>query len=67
MKGLIAILFLISFACSGKVTITEAEINPGIFYADGSYGPFTGKCSVVSREGAKVLEEFTYKGGTAYR
>ena len=63
MKVLIAILLLTTFACSQKVIITEAEINPDIFYAEDSYGPFTGKCSVVSREGANVLEEFTYKGG----
>ena len=63
MKGLIAILLLTTFACSNKVVITEAEISPDIFYVDGSYGPFTGKCSVVARKGSQVLEEFTYKGG----
>jgi antitoxin component YwqK of YwqJK toxin-antitoxin module len=63
MKGLIAILLLTTFACSSKVVITEAEISPDIFYVDGSYGPFTGKCSVVSLNDRKVLEEFTYKEG----
>ena len=63
MKGLIAILLLTTFACSNKVVITEAEISTDIFYVDGSYGPFTGKCSVVARRGSQVLEEFTYKGG----
>jgi len=63
MKGLFAIVLFCSFACSGRVIITEAEIMPGIFYADGSYLPFTGKCSVVGRNGGGVLEEFTYKKG----
>jgi antitoxin component YwqK of YwqJK toxin-antitoxin module len=63
MKGLFAILILTTFACSGKVIITEAEINPDLFYTDGSYGPFTGKCSVIARKGSPVLEEFTYKEG----
>jgi antitoxin component YwqK of YwqJK toxin-antitoxin module len=63
MKGLIAILFLTTFACSGKVIVTEAEITPDIFYVDGSYGPFTGKCSVIARKGSQVLEEFTYREG----
>jgi antitoxin component YwqK of YwqJK toxin-antitoxin module len=63
MKGLIAILLLTTFACSNKVVITEAEISPDIFYMDGSYGPFTGKCKVVSPGSRKVLEEFTYKEG----
>lgn len=63
MKGLIAILLLTACACSGKVIITEKEISPDIFYVDGSYGPFTGKCSVVAHKGSQVLEEFTYKEG----
>ena len=63
MKGLIAILLLTTFACANKVIITEEEINPDIFYVDGSYSPFTGKCSVVASEGSQVLEEFTYKEG----
>jgi antitoxin component YwqK of YwqJK toxin-antitoxin module len=63
MKGFIVILLLTSFACSNKVIITEAEIMPDIFYVDGSYGPFTGKCSVIAREGSPVLEEFTYRKG----
>jgi antitoxin component YwqK of YwqJK toxin-antitoxin module len=63
MKGLIAIIFLTTFACSGKVIITEAEITPDNFYVDGSYGPFTGKCSVVAGKDNLVLEEFTYRDG----
>lgn len=63
MKVLIAILLLTTFACSNKIIITEEEINPDIFYMDGSYGPYTGKCSVVARKGGLVLEEFTYKEG----
>lgn len=63
MKGLIAILLLTTFACSNKVVISEAEISPDVYYMDGSYGPFTGKCSVVARKGSQVLEEFTYKEG----
>jgi antitoxin component YwqK of YwqJK toxin-antitoxin module len=63
MKGLIAILLLTTFACSGNVEITETEMRPDIFYRDGCYGPYTGKCSVVARKGSQVLEEFTYKEG----
>jgi antitoxin component YwqK of YwqJK toxin-antitoxin module len=63
MKGLIVILLLTTIACSSKVVITEEQISPDIFYVDGSYGPFTGKCSVVARAGSPVLEEFTYKEG----
>jgi antitoxin component YwqK of YwqJK toxin-antitoxin module len=63
MKVLIAILLLTTFACSNKVVITEEEISPDIFYMVGSYGPFTGKCSVVAHKGSQVLEEFTYKEG----
>jgi antitoxin component YwqK of YwqJK toxin-antitoxin module len=63
MKVFIALLLFTTFACTGKVVITEAEINPDLFYVDGSYGPFTGKCSVVARKGGLVLEEFTYKDG----
>lgn len=63
MKGLIAILLFTVFACSDKVVITEAEISPDLFYVDGCFGPFTGKCSVVARQGSHVLEEFTYKQG----
>jgi antitoxin component YwqK of YwqJK toxin-antitoxin module len=63
MKGLIVILLLTTFACSHKVVITEEEIMPDIFYVDGSYGPFTGKCSVIAHQGSPVLEEFTYKDG----
>jgi antitoxin component YwqK of YwqJK toxin-antitoxin module len=63
MRGFIAIFLLTTFACSGKVVVTEAEIHPDIFYAEGSYGPFTGKCSVTARKGSPVLEEFTYKKG----
>jgi hypothetical protein len=63
MKGLIVILLLTTFACSNKVVITEEEISPDIFYVDGSYGPFTGKCSVTAGKGSPVLEEFTYRKG----
>jgi antitoxin component YwqK of YwqJK toxin-antitoxin module len=63
MKGFGFILLLASFACTGKVTITEEEIRPDIFYAEGSYKPFTGKCMVVENDSGPVLEEFTYKSG----
>lgn len=63
MKGLIAILLFTTFACSHRVVVTEEEIMPDIFYVYGSYGPFTGKCSVIARKGSQVLEEFTYKQG----
>jgi antitoxin component YwqK of YwqJK toxin-antitoxin module len=63
MKGFIALILLSTFACSSKVVITEEQISPDIFYMDGSYGPFTGKCSVVAHKGGLVLEEFTYKEG----
>jgi len=63
MKGLIVILLLSAFACSHKVVITEEEIMPDIFYVDGNYGPFTGKCTVVAMYNEQVLEEFNYKNG----
>jgi antitoxin component YwqK of YwqJK toxin-antitoxin module len=63
MKGIIAIILLTTFACSGRVVVKETEISPDIFYADGSNGPFTGKCSVVAGNGSQVLEEFTYRKG----
>ena len=66
MKGLIFILLLTSFACSGKVRITEDEIMPDIFYAEGSFKPFTGECTVVSRNSNLVLEKFSYKKGVLH-
>jgi antitoxin component YwqK of YwqJK toxin-antitoxin module len=63
MKGLIGLLLITTFACSGKIIVNEAEISPDVFYVDGHYGPFTGKCSVVARTGSQVLEEFTYTKG----
>jgi antitoxin component YwqK of YwqJK toxin-antitoxin module len=66
MKGLIFILLLTSIACSGKVRITEDEIMPDIFYAEGSYKPFTGECTVVSRNSKLVLEQFSYKNGVLH-
>lgn len=54
---------LVATACSGKVTITEAEIKSDIFYTDGSTKPFTGKCMVVFSGTSQIKEEFTYKNG----
>jgi antitoxin component YwqK of YwqJK toxin-antitoxin module len=66
MKGLIFILLLASFACTGKVHITEDEIMPDIFYAEGSFEPFTGQCNVISRNSNLVLEQFSYKKGVLH-
>jgi antitoxin component YwqK of YwqJK toxin-antitoxin module len=63
MKGYLYILFFVSFACSGKVSITEDEIMPDVYYAEGSFKPYTGKCNVLSRDSRVVLEQFTYKKG----
>jgi len=63
MRGLGFIILLASFSCTGKVTITEEEIIPDIFYTQGSYKPFTGKCMVVGNDSGPVLEQFTYKNG----
>jgi antitoxin component YwqK of YwqJK toxin-antitoxin module len=63
MKGLLVILLLSSFACSRNVVISEEEIVPDVFYAYGSYAPFTGKCSVVAKNTSLVLEELSYDKG----
>jgi antitoxin component YwqK of YwqJK toxin-antitoxin module len=63
MKGFIFILLLTSFACTGKITVTEDEMVPDIFYTEGSFRPFSGVCSVVAARDSQVLEEFTYKNG----
>jgi|WetSurMetagenome_2_1015567.scaffolds.fasta_scaffold267011_2 antitoxin component YwqK of YwqJK toxin-antitoxin module len=63
MKGISLIILLASFACSGKVTIGEDEIMPGIFYVEGSLKPFSGKCIVVVGDTGQVLEQFSYKNG----
>jgi antitoxin component YwqK of YwqJK toxin-antitoxin module len=54
---------IVTFACSGSVTITEDEIRPDIFYTDMSSRPFTGKCRVVFGDTGLVKEEFIYKQG----
>jgi antitoxin component YwqK of YwqJK toxin-antitoxin module len=63
MKWLLFILMLGTFACSGKVTINEDEIQTDIFYAEGSHRPFTGKCRIVFSGTRIVKEEFAYKHG----
>ena len=63
MKGLGFIILLMSFACTAKVTITEEEIIPDIFYTQDSFKPFTGICRVVGNDPDLVLEQFTYKNG----
>jgi hypothetical protein len=63
MKGIIFILLLATFSCSGKVTITEDEIMPDIFYAEDSYRPFSGICIVAVSDTGRVLEQFSYKKG----
>jgi antitoxin component YwqK of YwqJK toxin-antitoxin module len=54
---------LVTVACSGKVTITEAEIKSDIFYTDRNSRPFTGKCIVVFSDTSLIKDEFTYKHG----
>jgi len=63
MKGFVFIILLMSFACTAKVTITEEEIIPDIYYTQGSFKPFTGICRVVGNDPGMVLEQFTYKNG----
>jgi hypothetical protein len=60
------VIFILSFgvvACSGKVTITDAEIQPDIFYARGAYKPFSGRCVVVFSKTGEIKDQFTYKNG----
>jgi antitoxin component YwqK of YwqJK toxin-antitoxin module len=60
------VIFILSFgvvACSGKVTITEAEIQPDIFYARGAYKPFSGTCIIVFSKTDLIKDQFTYKNG----
>ena len=63
MKGFLFIILLTSFACTGKVCITEDDITPDIFYAEGSFSPFTGKCNVIGSNSKVLLEQFSYKNG----
>ena len=61
-RGLL-ILTIVATACSGKITITESDIKPDVFYAEGSLRPFSGKCNVVFSNAGPLKEEFTYKHG----
>ncbi len=63
MKRGLLILTIVAAACSGKITITESDIKPDVFYTEGSLRPFTGKCSVVFSNASLIKEEFTYKHG----
>jgi|SRR3990172_9816563 len=63
MKRVIFILSLGAVACSGKVTITEAEIKPDIFYTSEAYRPFSGRCIIVFSKTGRIKDQFTYKNG----
>lgn len=61
-RGLYIFIILIA-GCSGKITITEADIKTDIFYPENCIRPFTGKCVVVFSNTCLIKEEFTYKRG----
>ena len=64
MTKYLSILFVIfCIACSDRVTISEEDITPDIFYVEGSYKPFTGKCLVTYKDTCQVKHEFNYKKG----
>jgi antitoxin component YwqK of YwqJK toxin-antitoxin module len=63
MKWYLYILIFVAVACNSKATITEDEIGSDIFYAKGSYRPYTGKCIVVFNNTSLVKEKFTFKNG----
>jgi antitoxin component YwqK of YwqJK toxin-antitoxin module len=66
MKGILFILVIASVACTGKIRITEEEIMPDIFYAEGGLKPFTGQCAVVDHNSDLILEQFTYRNGVLH-
>lgn len=66
MKRGLYILVILIAGCSGKMTITEADIKSDILYTDGHDRPFTGKCIVVFGGTDLVKEEFTYKRGVLH-
>jgi len=63
MKCIVPILIILFVSCTRKIIITESGIKPDIFYKDGDYKPFTGKCIVAFSDTSLVMEEFTYKHG----
>jgi len=63
MKRGLYILIILIAGCSGKVTITEADIKSDIFYTEGRTRPFSGKCIVVFSGTNLMKEEFTYRRG----
>ena len=63
MKGYLFILVILVAACNSKITVTEEEIGSDIFYVEGSYKPFSGKCIVLYHADDQVKEQFTFKKG----
>ncbi len=62
---LILLIALISLSsCNNKkVTITEEDLNPDIFYLKGEIEPFTGTCYIAFRNSEKIMHKFTYRNG----
>jgi len=63
MKWVLLILTVLFVSCTRKVIITEAGLKPDIFYKEGDYRPFTGKCLVLFSDKSLVKDEFTYRHG----
>jgi antitoxin component YwqK of YwqJK toxin-antitoxin module len=63
MKWYCIILILLSIACRSNTTVTEDEISADIFYAKGSYKPFSGKCTVLYNNTNIVKTQFTFRDG----
>jgi antitoxin component YwqK of YwqJK toxin-antitoxin module len=63
MKGLILILIVLSAACSREIRVSEEDLGTGMFYLDGYYRPFTGKCIVTFAHGKNVAAKLNYRHG----
>jgi antitoxin component YwqK of YwqJK toxin-antitoxin module len=63
MKWYFYLLMMLAIACKGKVTVTEDEIGADVFYSQGSYKPYSGKCVVVFNNTTVVKEQFTFRNG----
>jgi antitoxin component YwqK of YwqJK toxin-antitoxin module len=64
MKALIIFLVLLSaIACSREVRVSEEDLGTGVFYIDGCYRPFTGKCIVTFAQGKNIAARLNYKHG----
>jgi antitoxin component YwqK of YwqJK toxin-antitoxin module len=63
MKWTYYIILLLSVACTGNITVSEDDIGADVFYEEGSYKPYTGKCTVLYNRTDIVKEQFTFRNG----